>query len=412
MENSSDQSGSLSVSALNAQVRILLEHQIGVVTVHGEVSGFFAARSGHWYFTLKDAQAQVRCAMFRSDQQGAALPCEGDQVQLRARVGLYTQRGDYQLIVTGLSVLGGGLLMQRFTALKKRLDAEGLFDAACKKPLPVRLQIRHLAVVTSPQGAAVRDVLSILARRMPTIAVTIVPTAVQGTAAVTEIVHALRRADALGVDVVLLTRGGGSIEDLWCFNEEAVVRAIAECHTPVVSAIGHEIDFSLSDFVADARAPTPSAAGEILSAEREVLLRLCAERMHDLQQCIHRKLQAYTQQLDFLAQKLWRMHPHQVIADQEVYLENLQQGLLLAMTEALKRRTHRLEILQTRLAAMNPQGVLQRGYAWVTNTEGQLVDNATRLQPGEKIQVRLRQGHICATVSEIVRQDVSTESTC
>ncbi|WP_368166034.1 exodeoxyribonuclease VII large subunit, partial [Aeromonas sp. R9-1] len=247
---------------------MLLEHEIGTVWLNGEISNLAMPASGHWYFSLKDLSSQVRCAMFKGNNRRVPLrPRDGMQVLVQARVSLFEPRGDYQLIIESMQPAGDGVLAMRFEELKQRLTIEGLFDAGRKRPLPA--QPRAVGIITSATGAALHDMLTVLRRRAPALPVIIYPTQVQGQAAIGQIVHALytanRRAE---VDVIILGRGGGSLEDLWCFNEEAVARAIAQSAIPVVSAVGHEVDVTISDFVADLRAPTPSAAAELVAPDQ------------------------------------------------------------------------------------------------------------------------------------------------
>src|SRR5690625_2927780 len=268
MFNSPSSSGTgrdvLSVSQLNRRSKQILETHLPLVWVEGEVSNLSRPSSGHWYFTLKDDQAQVRCAMFRNRNQLVRFnPAQGQQLLLRARVSLYEGRGDYQLIVEHMEEAGFGALQRAFEELKTRLSQEGLFASERKRPLPTLP--KHIGVITSPTGAAIRDILSVLKRRFPAVPVTVLPVPVQGKEAAPAIVSALDLANRSELfDVLILARGGGSLEDLWPFNEEAVARAIYASRTPVVSAVGHEVDFSIADFVADVRAPTPSAAAELV----------------------------------------------------------------------------------------------------------------------------------------------------
>ena len=263
----------LTVSQLNRLARGLLEDHFPAVTVQGEISNFAQPASGHWYLTLKDSAAQVRCAMFRNRNMFVRFkPKDGIQVTVKAKLSLYEGRGDYQLLLESMEDGGAGALRQAFEKLYQKLQAEGLFAAERKKPLPPMPS--HIAVITSPTGAAVRDVISVFRRRFPATQLTIVPVSVQGQPAATEMIAALARVNArqgclADVDTILLTRGGGSLEDLWCFNDEALARAIHASALPVVSAVGHEIDFTIADFVADVRAATPSAAAELLSPSRE-----------------------------------------------------------------------------------------------------------------------------------------------
>src|SRR5690554_4257558 len=258
------------VSQLNQRARQLLEISFASVRVEGEISNLARPSSGHWYFTLKDANAQVRCAMFRS--RTALLkfqPKEGDKVEVRAKVSLYENRGDYQLIVDAMKPAGEGALLLAFQKLKERLQLEGLFNPEFKQPLPS--QVQRVGIVTSATGAAVHDILTVLKRRDPSIEISIYPTQVQGQAATSQVVDAIERANRDNlVDVLIVGRGGGSLEDLWCFNEEAVARAIFSSRLPIISAVGHEVDFSIADFVADVRAATPSAAAELVSQDQQV----------------------------------------------------------------------------------------------------------------------------------------------
>src|SRR5688572_18903449 len=273
-----------SVGRLNAEARMLLESGLPALWVEGELSNFAAPSSGHWYFTLKDRDAQIRCAMFRTRNGGVGFrPKDGQHLVVRGRVSLYEPRGDYQLIAEMMEDAGEGALKREFDRLKAKLSAEGLFDAALKRPLPA--MPRRIAVVTSPTGAAVRDVLHILARRFPPAAVLVVPTPVQGAAATESIIAAIDTAANRGdIDVIILARGGGSIEDLWCFNDERVARAIRRTSVPVVCGVGHEIDFTIADFAADVRAPTPSGAAELVVPDRRALLATLTGTENRLQQ--------------------------------------------------------------------------------------------------------------------------------
>ena len=266
------------VSRLNAEVRLLLENEMGVVWLLGEISNLAIPSSGHWYFTLKDQQAQVKCAMFKGNNRHVTFrPTQGQSVLVRARLSLYEPRGDYQLIAESMQPEGDGLLQQAFESLKLKLSQEGLFSTALKKPIPHFP--KSIGLITSKTGAALHDVLQVIKRRNPLLKVIIYPTLVQGKEATQQIVQSLVIADARQeCDVLILGRGGGSLEDLWCFNEEAVARQIAACTIPIVSAVGHETDVTIADFVADLRAPTPSAAAEIVSLDTRLLQQSLAEK--------------------------------------------------------------------------------------------------------------------------------------
>ncbi|MGO1694065.1 MAG: exodeoxyribonuclease VII large subunit, partial [Marinobacter sp.] len=294
----------LTVSELNHQARHLLESSFMQVWVEGELSGFSRPSSGHWYFSLKDSKCQIRCAMFRGmNQRIRSIPKEGDKVRIRGKVTLYENRGDFQIIAEHIEPAGLGALQQAFEELKRKLQAEGLFEVGRKKPIPALPG--HIGVVTSPTGAAIHDILTVLARRCPGIPVTLYPTTVQGQPATAEIVRAIELAQAHGAaDVLIIGRGGGSLEDLWCFNEEAVARAIAACPIPTVSAVGHETDVTIADFVADLRAPTPSAAAEKVSPDQREMLRQINDREFRLTNAAKRAFQRLNTKLEHLSARL------------------------------------------------------------------------------------------------------------
>lgn len=437
-----------SVSRLNREVRLLLEHGMPVVWIEAELSNFSRPGSGHWYFTLKDRDAQVRCAMFR--QRNALVrftPAEGKLVLARARVGLYEPRGDFQLLVEHLEEAGVGALRREFERLKEKLAAEGLFDPAVKRPLPG--VPRRIGVITSPTGAAIRDILNILGRRFPAAEVLIYPTAVQGAAAVPGLLEAIGLASMRReVDVLIVARGGGSLEDLWAFNDERVARALRACPIPVVTGIGHEVDFTIADFVADLRAPTPSGAAELVvpdgAAWRVALgrldgrfrqairreFRLQAERLGALEHRLGladpaRRVLLGAQRLDELSERL-RRAIEAVLAAREsqhgrlasrlapssplLRLQTLrlrEASLALRLRGAMARRTEqlgrRLAVATRGLHTVSPLATLGRGYAIVTRpADGQLLRDATSARPGESIEARLGSGRLRATVTEVL----------
>jgi exodeoxyribonuclease VII large subunit len=343
------------VSRLNKEVRVALERGLGVVWVEGELSNLSQPSSGHWYFSLKDRDAQVRCAMFRV--KNAALgftPKAGQNVIARGRVSLYEPRGEYQLIVDHLEEAGVGALQREFERLKAKLAAEGLFATQIKRSLP-RFP-RRIAVVTSPTGAAVRDVLNILARRYPPAAVIVYPTPVQGAAAIPAIVQALQLASVRKeCDVVILARGGGSLEDLWAFNDERVARAIRACVIPVVTGIGHEIDFTIADFAADARAPTPSGAAELVAPDSVACLEALARMESRMTACMRRELRVISNRFASAGARLKQAHPGMRLAHQAQRLDDLEQHLAGAATAVLHVRRHRLNDAFTRLVRCSPE---------------------------------------------------------
>jgi len=386
------------VGRLNAEARQLLECGLPALWVEGEISNFSSPSSGHWYFTLKDREAQVRCAMFRAANSRVGFrPRDGQQLLLRGRVSLYEPRGDYQLIAELMEDAGEGALRREFERLKARLAAEGLFDAALKRPLP--LMPARIAVVTSPTGAAVRDVLHILARRFPPAAVLVIPTPVQGAAATESIVQALDTASRRGdCEVIILARGGGSIEDLWCFNDERVARAIRRAAVPVVSGIGHEIDFTIADFAADLRAPTPSGAAELVVPDRRTLLGQLAGVDRRLRQLAAQWLARATERFEGTMQRLFRAHPGNRLLQQTQRLDELDLRLRRAWEQRLVRAGQRLQLAQRSLDAISPLATLDRGYAIVTRADGAVLQDAADVRAGEEIEARLKRGSIRARV--------------
>jgi exodeoxyribonuclease VII large subunit len=430
------------VSRLNREVRAVIEGNFGALWLEGEISNLARPSSGHWYFTLKDPSAQARCAMFRMrTQQVRFKPGEGSQVLVYARVGMYEPRGEFQLVVEHMEPAGEGLLRLQFEALKRKLATEGLFDAALKRPLPA--WPRAVGVVTSPTGAAVRDILHVLGRRNPGIPVIVYPCAVQGAAAVPGIVAAIRAANRRAeCDVLLVARGGGSLEDLWAFNEEAVVRAVRASDIPIVSGIGHEIDFTLTDFAADVRAPTPSAAAEICAPDRtEILhrfaqlesrmrraaghqLALARQRLEaNLARLRHpgRRLEEHAQRLDELTRRLPQALQrlldlrHARLRSAEIALAGAtparrllladarlraQTGrLATAMPALLERKRAALSEAERTLRAIGPQATLDRGYAIVTTRDGAIVRDAGALASGDALLAQLARGRVNVLVA-------------
>jgi exodeoxyribonuclease VII large subunit len=364
----------LTPSQLNALARSVLEDSFALVEVEGELSNLSRPASGHLYFTLKDRHAQVRCALFKPKSQRLRFkPADGLQVLARGRVTLYEPRGDYQLIVEHLEPAGEGALQRAFELLKRRLEAEGLFDAARKQPLP--RWIGRLGVLSSPRGAAIHDVLSVLGRRFPLLAVELLPVPVQGAAAAAEIVRMLQRADASGrYDVLLLTRGGGSLEDLQAFNDEALARAIAACRTPVVCAVGHEVDFTIAEFAADLRAPTPSAAAEALTPDRGELLQRLRTLQSQLDRCRQRQQRTAMQRVDQLFARLRSQRPQARLQRGRTELELLARRLRGCMQGRLRQYRQGHAHLHSRLQAQHPRLRLQA-------SRSRVLQAGRRLQP-------------------------------
>lgn len=432
----------LSVSTLNRLVRDCLESSFPLTWIGGEISSLTFAASGHVYFTLKDEGAQVRCVMWRSRAQTLGWRLEnGAKVEVRALGSFYVPRGEFQLNVEAVRRAGQGDLFERFLQLKAKLEAEGLFDPNAKRSLPAFP--RRLGIITSPQAAALRDVLTTLKRRAPHIRVTLYPTPVQGDGAGERIAAALGVAANDGNDVLILCRGGGSIEDLWAFNDEAVARAIRNSSVPVVSGVGHETDFTLADFAADLRAPTPTAAAELASPDRSSLQARLDELSRALSRRARQRLADQAQQLDWLAGRL--IHPAERLARQHEHLARLHGQLGRALshqTETLGYRLHladqrlgasrptpqrkaenldnlkvrlghagqhfladrwaKLQTLAAGLNQLNPHNVLARGYALAIGQDGRAVRDAKTLAPGDRMQLAFARGSAGVTVNEVV----------
>jgi exodeoxyribonuclease VII large subunit len=388
----------LSVSELLRSVRDTLERRFPLAWVKGELSNLSRAPSGHCYFTLKDRDAQVDCVMFRS--RAAALdwePRDGMQVEIRALPTLYEPRGRFQLTVEAMRRAGLGPLYERFLRLKEKLGAEGLFDPALKRALPEHP--RTIGIVTSLAAAALRDVLTTLARRNPAIAVIVYPVPVQGESAADRIATMLKRAGRRAeCDLLLLVRGGGSIEDLWPFNEEAVARAIRACTIPVVVGVGHETDFTIADFAADQRAPTPTAAAELASPSRAALAARVAECARCLGREMARKLQYAAQRLDGMTRRL--VHPAARLRSYQQLMTQLSARLAFAFSHRVHRCEAHLGQLRATLLSLDPAAVLERGYSITYGASGEVMRDAERVQNGERIKTRLARGEIESEVKK------------
>jgi exodeoxyribonuclease VII large subunit len=382
----------LSVSALLRSVRDTLERRFPLAWIGGEISNFRPASSGHWYFTLKDEAAQVDCVMFRS--RAAALdwePAEGMRVEARALVTLYEPRGRFQLNVEHMRRAGLGPLYERFLKLKAQLEKEGLFDPAAKREIPAFPGC--IGVVTSRQAAALRDVLTTLQRRNPSIAVIVYPVPVQGDGAAAKIAATLALANARAeCDVLLLVRGGGSIEDLWQFNEEVVARAIRASSIPVVVGVGHETDVTIADFAADRRAPTPTAAAEMVSPSREELLARVAELAQRASREALRRIEYAMQLVDALSRRL--VHPRERLRASRQLLEQLAARLASAAARRLDNFAAQLAQLKAGLVSLNPSAVLERGYSLTRNAQGEVVVDAGRVAEGDRLTTTLAKGWI------------------
>ena len=432
---------SISVSELNALAKALLEDHLAGLWIAGEVSNLTRAASGHYYFSLKDSRAQVRCAMFKGAAMRLAKPLkEGDHIEVSGKISIYEARGEFQITVNEVRLKGLGQLYEAYERLKAQLQAEGAFAAERKKPLPARPQC--IGIVTSLAAAALRDVVTTLNRRAPEIPVIVYPTPVQGTGSELQIAQAIKTASQRAeCDVLIVCRGGGSIEDLWAFNEETVVRAIEACAIPVVSGVGHETDFTLADFVADVRAPTPTGAAELVSPNRQESLHRLAQAQGRLKTVLEQRYFDASQKLDWLARQI--RHPRQKLDEQRTYIHKLAQTLSYSMTQNVRAHTARFErqtqalkhcrpdisvyrqdidrfqttlshafrqLLARRrqsltaqtalLEAVSPQQILERGFSVVKNTRGQVIRNADVLKQGQKLHITFADGETDVRVAK------------
>jgi len=432
----------ISVSEINRRAKSILEENFPFVWIQGEVSNFFSAASGHWYFSLKDESSEIRCAMFANKSHRITFePKDGDHLVLNGTLSIFEGRGQYQIIVEHIELAGEGALLKAFEELKKKLLTEGLFDDSLKKKLPS--YPRSIAVVTSPDGAVIQDIINVLSRRSPFFNLTVVPTLVQGEKAAPLICEALNKASNLeNIDLIILARGGGSIEDLWAFNNEEVARAIVNCPIPLVSAVGHETDFTISDFVADIRAPTPSIAAEIISqpyselketlegyqsyllksvesqfdSQRTRITNLIKRIRHPgdklreigqkvdyletaLIQEMHQKVSFKKNQLNLSQLSLQQNSPQNKVKEAKVYLQNASKDLLKAFKLKIERKRKLLGELVATIEAVSPLSVLARGYSIIsTEPEGKILSSSNQVKIGQTISAVLNKGSIKAEV--------------
>ncbi|MFA6015589.1 MAG: exodeoxyribonuclease VII large subunit [Gallionellaceae bacterium] len=430
----------MSVQEFNSAAKQVIEHSLPLLWVHGEISNFVSAASGHWYFSLKDPQAQVRCVMFRHKSQYLDWrPANGMQVEVLALPTLYEARGEFQLTLEKMRPAGAGALYEAFEKLKLKLEQAGLFDVSRKRPLPYFP--RQIGLITSPQAAALRDVLRTLAKRMPSIPVILYPTPVQGSDAPSKIAAAIQAANQRKeCDTLIVCRGGGSIEDLWAFNEEIVAHAIAGSQIPVISGVGHETDFTIADFVADHRAATPTAAAQAAVPDAQELTQRLNIIARHLAHASSRRLEQFMQQLDYLHRRL--VHPSKRVAQQQQHLQQLQQRLQLArqhgaqqqhwrwqtlqqrlqrarpevntlqihcntlenrlqelIVHQLERHVLHLSTLQSHLQHLDPKQVFNRGYAMIRDTQGRIVSDTHNVALGDALEITVAKGRLSAEVT-------------
>ncbi|WP_281222251.1 exodeoxyribonuclease VII large subunit [Photobacterium sanguinicancri] len=433
------------VSSLNAEVRLLLENEMGIVWLVGELSNLSMPVSGHWYFTLKDSRAQVKCAMFRGNNRRVTFkPTNGTQVLVKARLSLYEPRGDYQLIIESMQPEGDGRLQQQFEQLKMNLAAEGLFAQSLKKPLPE--QPKRVGIITSKTGAALHDILNVLQRRDPSLPVVIYPTMVQGEGSAISIAQAIGRANSRQeCDVLIVGRGGGSLEDLWAFNEEIVARTIAASQIPIISAVGHEVDVTIADFVADMRAPTPSAAAELVSRDNSHQTQKISQKTQQLTHSVRQYLSDRRRHLTQLQHRLERQHPQLRLNQQSQRLDDVSSRLERAMknyivqhrqhlnrnehklalhspVQTLKQQANRLERVESRLhdamdrrlltarhqlamaaeklETVSPLATLGRGYSITRDSKGKVIRTTDQVNHGDTIITKVANGEIQSVVSK------------
>ncbi len=442
--NTQDNARIWQVSELNHAARNLLETRFGLVTVSGEISGFTRARSGHWYFRLKDMDGQVSCAMFRNKNLYCQFePQEGDLVHFKAKVSIYPGRGDYQLIGEKMQAAGSGDLQQAFLALKQKLLDEGLFEEQHKRPIPSHCQ--RIAVISSADGAAIHDFLKVLQQRMPGLAIDLLPVTVQGPNAASETAKAIELCNLMGQhDVIVLTRGGGSVEDLWSYNDEHLARTIYSSRIPTVSAVGHETDFTIADFVVDCRMPTPSAAAELVSQDQSEVLHRISQLERHLTQLWRNQLQH--QRLNLSRLEALLQHPGQKLEDQSQRLDHLQvrleqavskqfstkqtlltlqtvklekhspankinekishvvsciQRIASAQTSQMRYRQQQHVSLAAQLNQLSPLQTLSRGYSVTQNSQGNVITRASQVVLDQELNITLSNGHITANITEI-----------
>lgn len=388
-----------SVKEINRLVRELLEQSFPSFWISGEISNFISASSGHWYFSLKDDEAQVRCTMFKNKNMAADwVPKNGEKIEAKCFIGLYEARGEYQLNIELIRHAGTGLLSEAFNQLKEKLLKEGLFETSRKKLIPQFP--KSIGVITSPTGAAIEDILITLKRRSPHIPIFIYPSLVQGKEAPLAIVKAIETANIrMECDVLILARGGGSIEDLWAFNEEIVARAIVASKIPTITGVGHETDTTIADFVSDLRAPTPTGAAELVTSHTVELIKTIQVYKNQLNKVMAGVIRELMQKIDYLEKRL--ISPRQQIQRQKEQIHQYIQRINQSMKNAIIQYRLNIDKLKLNLDHLSPHGVLSRGYSIITNVDGQVVNNATQLKLDDKIRIQLNHGQADATISDL-----------
>ena len=396
----------LSVSQITGQVQHTLEKGFASVWVKGEISNLTRHSSGHWYFSLKDSGAQLGSVMFRGQNERVRFePAHGMEITAHGRISVYPPQGRYQLVVDQMLPAGQGDLHLAFENLKKKLHAEGLFDPSLKQILPA--YPAKIGIVTSPTGAAIRDMINILSRRFPLAELVLFPVNVQGEGAATEIANAIEAFNSMNeCQVLLVGRGGGSLEDLWAFNEESVARAIAHSKIPVVSAVGHETDTTISDFVADHRAPTPSAAAELVVPDQVELMRWFGQVEQSLQTNIRSRIEKYAQRLDHISSSYALKRPELMIEQSYQKLDHLEDLSLRSTQDKISKLTARLDNLSVSIEALNPLTILEKGYSVISGAQGELIRSIEQVSEGTEVHMRLRDGEISSIASKVKKRKI------
>nr|MBP3599027.1 exodeoxyribonuclease VII large subunit [Eubacterium sp.] len=391
-----------SVSAINRFIKSIFsrEYALSVVFVKGEISNCKYHSSGHIYFTLKDSSSSIACVMFAGDRRGLEFRLtDGQEVIVGGSISVYERDGKYQMYAKKITLAGEGVLYERYEQLKKKLAAAGYFDEECKRPIPK--YAKRVGIVTAQTGAAIQDIINISTRRNPYVQLILCPAQVQGEGAAQSIAEGIRRLDQLGVDVIIVGRGGGSIEDLWAFNEQATAEAIFMCETPVVSAVGHETDTTIADYVADMRAPTPSAAAELVVYDvRQVLqtFQMCADRML---RTMYDRVDMSRNELRQMEHRLKLHSPSNQIIQKRQYVMDVEDKLVSRMNQILQEKKYQLKILAGKLDGMSPLKRLESGFAYVSKQDGEMIDHVTKVKPGDEINISLSDGIIKAEVKEV-----------
>lgn len=395
-----------SVGQINSYIKSMFDQDfvLSRVGIRGEVSNCKYHTSGHIYFSLKDAEGTIACVMFASARKGLAFRlCDGQQVVVQGSISVYERDGRYQIYAREIRLDGAGVLYERYLALKQELEDMGMFAPEYKQPIP--FYARRLGVVTAPTGAAIRDIINISTRRNPWIQIILYPALVQGQGAAESVAAGIHALDELGVDVIIAGRGGGSMEDLWAFNEEVVARAIFECRTPLISAVGHETDVTIADFAADLRAPTPSAAAELAVADVRSILDHLDETGRRLQRGMKDQVQQCRRELQNYQRRVFHGSPEQKLLTQRQRLMDLEDKLQSRMSACIRERQHLLGIYAERLKGLSPLDKLSRGFAWVTDSEGKRIYSAAQTGKGEELTIYVSDGWIRAQVTDSAIRD-------